>query len=184
MGAEPVMANDAAELRNLVVASVRHVLGMHGLDVPEATPSADDLDPTQIVALIGYAGRDLRGTLTVIAPTDLIRRTCPPALGKAIKWDWEVFDWAGELANLMLGRVKVGLYAHGVEVDSSTPRVMRAGQVQGSLSTERTVCAACFGIGTMQLRVWFDALASDGRILFNGPGEDRSPAEGSVLLFD
>jgi CheY-specific phosphatase CheX len=184
MAAAPMNAKDAAELRRLVVAAVRHVLSSHGLDLAEGVGFTPDPDPTQIVALIGFAGRDLRGTLTVIAPTDLIRLACPPILGKAIKWEWEVFDWAGELANLMLGRIKVGLSAHGVEVDSSTPRVMRAGQLQGTLTTERTVCAACFPFGNAQLRVWFDAVGSAGRTLFEGTVDGHSPEEGAVILFD
>jgi hypothetical protein len=175
-----VDTQDAGELRNVVVDSIRHVLSAYGIDVADPITLDDAPDPDQMVALIGFTGNALGGTLTLIAPSDLVRRSCP-----AIRNEWQTFDWAGELANLMLGRVKVGLAARGVEVESSTPRVMRFSQLHGLPSTERTVCATCFSTGDGPMRVSIRAVCSNDHPLFNmKPVEDNSRPEGEVLFFD
>jgi len=182
--AAPVDAGDAGEIHQVVVDSIRRILGASGMDVADPVTPKEAPDPSQIVALIGFAGSALRGTLTLIAPSQLFRRSFP-AHGNVTCGEWEVFDWAGELANLVLGRVKVGLAARGVDVESGTPRVMRVSQLQGLPSTEPTVCATSFSTHDGPMTVRIDAVGSnDGRLFTIDSVTDDSLPEGEVILFD
>lgn len=173
---------DAGEIRQVVVDSVRHVLGACGIDVADPITPQEAPDPSEIVAQLGFAGGALRGTLTLIAPSELLRRSCPP-IGNAS--EWEMFDWAGELANLVLGRVKVALAARGVDVESSTPRVMRVSQLQGLQATDPPVCNTCFSTKDGQMTVCVDAVGSNDHRLFTAESVvDNSLPEGEVFLFD
>jgi CheY-specific phosphatase CheX len=180
-----VDAKDAKELTQVATDSVRHVLRAYGLRAETPIAPSEELDPAEVVALIGFSGDALKGTLAIIAPADLIRRTCLPLQQGPNAGAWEVFDWAGELVNMMLGRIKVGLAARGVDIDSSTPRVMLAGHLRVLRSSQNTVCSTCFSVGDSQLTLWFDAVASQGYPLFpREPGADASLPEGDVAFFE
>jgi CheY-specific phosphatase CheX len=179
-----VEPSEAIELSDVVVNSVRHILEAYGVEVTEPMVPVGEPDPKQIVALIGFVGDALRGSLTLIAPVECIRRTYPPGMEKPSR-EYELLDWAGELANLVLGRIKVALSSRGVDIDSSTPRVLMAGQLAGVRSTQHTVLSTSFSVADAQLRIWFDAVAPEGEPLFrSAPCPDTSQPEGEVLLFD
>ena len=88
-----------------------------------------------------------------------------------------------KVANRLLGRIKVALAARSVEIEASTPRVMLGEQLHVTRSTRGTVCSACFASGNTSVRVWFDAISSEGQPLFGVVSDDFSQAEGDVLLF-
>jgi CheY-specific phosphatase CheX len=180
-----VHSSDVEELSRVAVDAACHVLRIYGLSAAGPEAAAGDLDPAQIVALIGFNGEVLKGTLAIIAPTELIRRSCPSLVLEPGFSEREVFDWAGELVNMMLGRIKVALAARGVEVDSSTPRMMLASQLKVERSIENTICSTCLPVGSLRLTLWFDAVASRAEPLLAGETcQDASPPEGEVLLFD
>lgn len=178
---------EATELQQLVIESAQHVLPACGLaigEMGEPPPGAED--PKQIVAFMGFTGDVLRGTLVLKAPLEILRAAYPLPLNASGDWQLDVFDWTGEIANRLLGRIKLALTARGADVEASTPRVMSGEHLHVSRSTKGTVCAAAFRVGDSAVRVWFDAVAAEGRDLFTVPAEaapDSLP-EGDVLLFD
>jgi CheY-specific phosphatase CheX len=179
-----VESDDARELTLVVLDAARHVLTSYGLSVSDPTAPCEGLDPAQIAAVIGFNGETLRGTMAIIAPPDLIRCTCPPLQATPEVDEGEIFDWAGELLNMMLGRVKVGLSARGVDIDSSTPRVMMASQLKVRRAAEQTVCSACLGVGLSRLTLWFDAVACEAHLFAREPEPDCMLPAGEVALFD
>lgn len=177
-----MLDSDAAELSEIVISASRHVFPSCGIPVSEQLTDAVEPTEKQLVAFMGFTGDALRGTMAIVVPTELMRRAYPLPL-REDRWEFEVFDWAGEVANRLLGRIKVALAARSVDIEASTPRVMLAEQLHVTRSTRGTVCSACFASGDTSVRVWFDAISTEGQPIFGVPSEDFSPPEGDVLLF-
>lgn len=72
-----------------------------------------------LTALIGFSGPVLVGALGLIGAEASLAKTAPDD----VKFD--AHDWVGELANQALGRVKIALLRAGVEIQASTPVVLR-----------------------------------------------------------
>jgi len=178
-----MLESDAAELSEIVVSASRHVFPSCGIPLAEQLTDAVDSPEKQLVAFMGFTGDALRGTMAIVVPTDVMREAYPLPLRDKDRPEFEVFDWAAEVANRLLGRIKVALAARSVEIEASTPRVMLAEQLHVTRSTRGTVCSACFASGDTSVRVWFDATASEGQPLFGVVNDDFSQAEGDVLLF-
>jgi hypothetical protein len=178
-------ASDVNEIRDIVVEASRHVFPSCGITIGDARESADEPNDTkQLVAFMGFAGPILRGTLAMVAPIELMRTTYPVPLKDGTRWEFEVFDWSGEIANRLLASIKNGLAMRGVEIESSTPRVMLAEQLHVSRSVRGTVCSTCFQSGKSWVQVWFDAMAPDNQKVLREPqGPSPTPPEGDVLLF-
>jgi CheY-specific phosphatase CheX len=177
---------EAEELRRLVVASTLHVLPSCGIAAMEPIePAAAESDEKQVVAFLGFTGDALRGTIAIVAPVGLLRAAYPLPLADKAQWQVEVFDWAGEIANRLIGRVRSALAPFGVTIEASTPRVMQGEQLHVTRSTQGTICSAYFPVGTSWVRVWFDATAADERPLFAGVSAAATsvPAEGEPVLF-
>lgn len=177
---------EAAELSEIVVKCARHVLPGCGIPISEGGQIVDEPpDAKQLVAFMGFTGDVLRGTMAIVSPIELMRRAYPLDFKQGARWEYEVFDWAGEVANRLLGRIKVALAQRSVDIEASTPRVMLAEHLHVTRSTRGTVCSAAFPSGDATIRVWFDAIAAEGRAVF-GPAplnHPSSPPEGDVLLF-
>jgi CheY-specific phosphatase CheX len=182
------MQNDeVTELQRLVIEAARHVLPACGIEVGEPQESHVEVANTQqIVAFMGFTGDMLRGTMAIVAPVDLMRAAYPLPIKDQTRWQLEVFDWTGEIANRLLGRIKLGLTARGADIEASTPRVMQGEHLHLTRSTKGTVCSACFPVRDASMRVWFDAIWPEDRALFpvSAAAAASSPPEGDVLLFD
>jgi CheY-specific phosphatase CheX len=178
-------AAETLELRRIVVEAARHVLPACGLDVAEpAEAGASVPSSREVVAFMGFTGDALRGTFAVMAPIELMRRAYPLALDERGNWELEVFDWAGEIANRLLGRIKHSLMARSISIEASTPRVMLGEQLRITRPTEGTVCAAAFPVDESCVRVWFDASTIENSTLLAAPAGPSTPPEGEVILFD
>jgi hypothetical protein len=179
-------ASDMAEISEIVVAASRHVFPSCGISIGRALEPTDDatIDTKQLVAFMGFAGPILRGTLTVVAPIELMRASYPLPIKPGARWEFDVFDWSGEVANRLLANIKNGLAVRGVDIEASTPRVMLAEQLQVTRSLRGTVCSSCFAAGDSWVRIWFDAMAPDDhKILRARQASDPTPTEGDVVLF-
>jgi hypothetical protein len=178
-----MLESDAAELSEIVVSASRHVFPSCGIPLAEQLGDAVESPEKQLVAFMGFTGDALRGTMAIVVPTELMRQAYPLPLRDPDHAEFEVFDWAAEVANRLLGRIKVALAARSVEIEASTPRVMLAEQLHVTRSMRSTICSACFASGNTSLRVWFDAISSEGQAIFGVVSDDFSQAEGDVLLF-
>jgi hypothetical protein len=178
-------ASEMNQIRDIVIEASRHVFPSCGITIGEACDSGDDpSDTKQLVAFMGFAGPVLRGTLAMIAPIDLMRTSYPVPLKDGTRWEFEVFDWSGEIANRLLANIKNGLAVRGVDIESSTPRVMLAEHLHVSRSVKGTVCSSCFPTGKSWIKIWFDAMGPENQKVLRDPqGPSPTPPEGDVLLF-
>jgi len=176
-----MLPSEVDEVRAIVIDASQHVF-------PSLSLSAEDGDSLrkpdgQLAAFMGFTGRLMRGTLTVVAPQTFIAKTYPLPAKQGFEWELAMYDWAGEIANRVLGRIKNQLAARGVEVEPSTPRVMLADQLQMLPSGRGCVCALRFTDGDSDVGIWFEAIDGGADRLFHAPVQDESPPEGDVLLF-
>jgi hypothetical protein len=178
-------ATDITEIREIVIEASRHVFPSCGIDIGDACEPTEELGSSkQLVAFMGFAGPILRGTLAMVAPIDLMRASYPLPLKDSTRWEFEVFDWSGEIANRLLANIKNSLAVRGVDIESSTPRVMLAEQLHVSRSVRGTVCSSAFASGDSWIKIWFDAMAPDNQKVLKEPqGPSATPPEGDVLLF-
>jgi CheY-specific phosphatase CheX len=75
----------------------------------------------ETLSIIGLGG-SLRGTLVLSVPGALVRRSHPTGGTSAD----DLADWLAELANLLLGGIKIRLLARGVAIELSTPLAISA----------------------------------------------------------
>jgi chemotaxis protein CheX len=88
---------------------------------PRVIAAGDDT----IVASVGLAGQDFRGALIVHAPPEFFARSYPPSLNRVQVSEAAMIDWAGEISNQLLGRLKNRLGRLGLDFAISTPTVVR-----------------------------------------------------------
>jgi CheY-specific phosphatase CheX len=178
--------SERAEFREIVISSCRHVLPQCGLPIePDpADVTAIGLVTEQMAGFIGFTADTLRGALTFLAPLDLVRVSYPLVLKKGMEGNLELFDWCGEVVNRLLGRIKGGLGARGVDIDASTPKAMMGEQLQIAVLERRAICALEFPCGGGKVAVLVDAVSPAGVTLFKEPVDASSlPQEGELLLF-
>jgi len=177
---------DMAELREIVVTAARQVFPGCGIEVGEQRePPAEAPDTKRLVAVMGFSGGLMRGSLALIAPVELMKRAYPLPLTLNGPWELDVFDWSGEVANRLLGRIKNELAARGVEVEPSTPHVLHAEPLQTVGSMRQMICSLAFTSEDSWIEVWFDAIAAqESAVLAPIDPNRETPSEGDVLLFD
>jgi CheY-specific phosphatase CheX len=164
--------------RNLTTAIVA-VFGDYQLD---ATPSVVDESSSSediVVAIIGFAGEHMRGSLVLTARASSVERWRGPFGNIGATADER--DMLGELANLVLGRLKGKLLAEGLPILMSTPTTARGPAVMLARSGRPEEQLAFAGDGwSISARV--DAAFDDAFGLQEEPIAVAAQA-GDVMLF-
>src|SRR5512138_690170 len=101
----------------VTAAACEGLFGRYGVPVHRADESANPISPEFFLcSVIGFTGRDVRGTLVLALTEELsglsnpIAGTSPGATERVIQR-----DWVGELSNQLLGQIKLELLRRGVE---------------------------------------------------------------------
>ena len=115
-------ANEWQEIGEIVVDCASALFQHLGVALaytgsPDPVPSAEQLT----VAVIGLAGAELRGSLVVGTTSNMLSLTYPVGKEKVALDDESLRDWAGELANHLIGRIKIKLRARGITIQLGTP---------------------------------------------------------------
>jgi CheY-specific phosphatase CheX len=151
-----------------------------------------------LLAIIGFAGTQMRGSLVLSANRGLLERSRPVA---AVRVTPSVpgsapgpapsppavdalQDWIGELANQLLGRLKSRFLAHGVAIQLGTPTTVSGLELRarsGSGGPQATPLWLLSGDDWLVVRL--DAIASPDAELSTSADPSSAAAEGEVLLF-
>src|SRR3954451_24891568 len=103
----------------VTVAACEDLFGRYGVTVRRADEKEDPISPEFFLcSVIGFTGRDVRGTL-VLALTAEVRALSNPVAGtngKATSDRVIHRDWVGELSNQLFGQIKIALLRRGVEI--------------------------------------------------------------------
>lgn len=144
----------------------------YSLPAGETVPAQPTDDPT--VGVIGFTASKLRGNLALLIPAEVIRVT---------QTDSDPMDWAGELTNQYLGRLKNKLISYGVALEISTPLVvtglsLRLQEPAGA-SIQRVDCRTSSGL----VHALISVRVAPGFEMSDVPTGEPIASEGEMLLF-
>lgn len=162
-------------LARLVTEAVAKVFDAYGTMV-EQSDVADT--GSEIVAVIGYASNDMRGGLAIGISAKLAKATMPTA-------NVPIYDWVGELANQILGRVRNRLLAYQVDIQIATPVVLHGLGVHVAPPGQKTAAVATYSAGDEQIVVLTETRFEEGYEFPEPQAEEASGImdEGEMMLF-
>jgi CheY-specific phosphatase CheX len=173
-------------LEQLTAAACQELFARYGVAVQRASDSDEPLSPDFLLcSVIGFSGRDVRGTL-VLALTETLPGLSNPVAagpgGPAVQ-DPTQRDWVGELSNQLLGRVKIELLRYGVEIYLNLPAVLRGRHLAPLPRTELKPLK--FTLQGGAVAVWLEVETRPGfRIALDGAADHSGPGAGDTLMFD
>ena len=139
--------------------------------------SADDA----YAATLGFTHTVIKGALIITVCRDLVIHSLPRQI--TVPDAGMVADWTGELANQLMGRIKKKFFNYGLDVTLSTP-VVFGGRGLNRFPRQTAVCrTCCFGHGTGQLEVVFQADVGNGFEFVESALAGSVMTEGDVALF-
>jgi hypothetical protein len=121
----------------------------------------------------GFLGRELRG-VCLLATTE-------QPLAQSDRVGGEPRDWAGELTNQLIGRIKNKLAAHGTKVLVNIPVVVQGKHI--APLPRRELVPICFRASDGYVFLWVDTEASSTLALARVRDSEVPIAEGDTLLF-
>ncbi|MGO8992491.1 MAG: chemotaxis protein CheX [Polyangiaceae bacterium] len=172
-----------ARIDSLVESAARALFESHGLSLGElqgeATEAPDDHD---IAASIGFTSPQVQGAILMTTRKVLVARAWPRELRHREPSEREVCDWAGELVNQLLGRIKNALLPFGLVLEQSTPTVVVGKHVHRAPPSTNLARRYYFDTSVGTLLIYFDAAIAKGLSL-TGDASVRPAPEGDVHLF-
>lgn len=182
------MTQEPSEVMARIVADATTALfASHDIALEERPPTG--LQPTRaaIAGLIGFTGESIRGTLMIASSFGLFARSRPnevqtSQLSEFVARDWLFLrDWAAEVANQLLGRIKNQLFAYGIPLRVSTPTALSGNALAVASPSSKRTQPRMFVCGQDEIWVWWDVLLEpDFQLL---PQDEQAAAEGDVILF-
>ena len=154
----------------------------YGLKVRLAGDEEDPVSPDFLIcSVIGFTGRDLRGTLILALTEDLSGLSNPVAGPTANRIAQR--DWVGELSNQLLGRIKLDLLRWGLEISLNLPALLLGHHLAPLPRTQLKPLK--FTLSKGAAAVWIEVEARPG-LKLEAPrdADDQGPQAGDALLFD
>ena len=169
-----------------MVASVacQELFGRYGVAVQRAAEASAPVSPDFLFcSVIGFTGRDVRGSL-VLALTEELSGLSNPISGPGTIPSDRVTqrDWVGELSNQLLGRIKIELLKCGVEIYLNLPAVL-LGQHLAPLPRAQ-LKPLKFALSNGAAAVWIEIEARPGFKIDTGKAAEHGPSAGDTLLFE
>ncbi len=150
---------DRLLLADILVRSTLYTLAAHGVDAGQVE-GQDSAPEGFVLAFVDFTGEKLRGTLRLDPSRALLERSYPATDPGVATHDNDLYDWSGELSNLLLGRLKRELGEAGVVIQLSTPVVVSGNALPTRASSHPTVCVTgLFASEAGAMRVRLDVTA-------------------------
>jgi CheY-specific phosphatase CheX len=169
-------------------AACQELFARYGVTVRRASDSDQPVSPDFLVcSVIGFTGRDIRGTLVLALTEGLsgLSNPAPASAGADASPRGDLAsqrDWVGELSNQLLGRIKIELLKRGVEIYLNLPAVLLGQHLaplpRGQLNPLK------FTLANGAAAVWIDLDARPGFKIAAAEATDAGPGAGDALLFD
>lgn len=154
--------------------------------VPSRAPGARTAPPT-VAGIVRFTGEKLRGSV-IVASSFRFFADCRPKEVRANlvvperASDWlSIRDWAGELANLLLGRIARRLFALNVSVQATAATAMSGPTLALPPPPTGEALPCLFRAGNEELMTRLDAVI-DPKLQITRRGE-ASAKEGDVIIF-
>ena len=178
-------AEQAEELRTILVETCAEMLEACGAPATlvDLTPSVG-FSERHIAGFIGFTGT-VRGSLVIAASSGLFRATYP--LGVQAGNDAmmpDLMDWAGEMVNQTLGRIKRRFCARGVEFDTSSPAAVNGRHIAGRSGPRQGIFELAFEAANEIVSISFEIMVPSDGVIFHTPAEPIAcSAEGELVIF-
>jgi CheY-specific phosphatase CheX len=141
------------------------------------------LSEHDIAGFIGFTGR-VRGSLTMAASSKMFGSTFPQAPGAPPPPLADLLDWAGEVANQTLGRIKRRFCDRGVDFETSTPTAVNGRHIGGRAPARDGIIEMIFTVGDELVSVCFEVVPpADGNIFKLAADPIPCSEEGDLVLF-
>ena len=179
--------DDWTQLNDVVISATTTLLATHGIAaVYESGSRGSDTVYAETLAIIGLGGQKLRGSVVLSIPSPLLAGSHPTGQNTPE----ELADWLSELANLLLGRLKVQLLERGISIELGTPvtlsgTALKFHRFKGLPMIHSFRAADSWGFSPRDSRVHvvFEAIGEDGAQLSAETTRDVALDEGEVVLF-
>jgi CheY-specific phosphatase CheX len=169
----------------VTVAACEDLFGRYGVTVRRADESDDPISPEFFLcSVIGFTGRDVRGTL-VLALTEELSGLSNPVTGANPSATADRLiqrDWVGELSNQLLGQIKIDLLRRGVEIYVNLPAVLQGQHLAPLPRTQLKPLK--FTLANGAAAVWIELEPREGFKVEPATRADEGPAPGDTLLFE
>lgn len=176
--------SDWHRIQGILVECATSLMGAFGLSVARDAQEESRAPKDGVLAIIGFGGGQMRGSLVVSANPGLLAASFPVHNPRAKPRADHLQDWAGELANQLLGRLKSRLLGHGITILLGTPTTVSGLELRvRSCGGDRPSTPVWLHAGEDWLVVRLDAIAADGVKLDESPIPGTSASEGEVFLF-
>jgi chemotaxis protein CheX len=179
------MKTETVERIDAVIESAtRALFASHGLTVGKASDgSSGTPDDHDVASSVGFTSTSLRGAVLLTARMDVVALAGPAELRHRTPAERDVLDWAGELVNQLLGRVKNALVPFGMALEQGTPTVVTGRHLHRAPASTNLARRFLFEAPGSPIAIYFDAAVSS-ELSLGSPRESLKPVEeGEVQLF-
>jgi CheY-specific phosphatase CheX len=135
--------------------------------------------------VIGFVGSSVRGTLVVATSMPLLAKSCPTGGDEGAVGEARMRDWIAEIANLVLGRVKLVFSSSGVDFGLATPVGLTGTQIRLAAVRPARTRAWDLACSDGAVRVWIEADFEPGVVLqaSSVSAADAEAVTGEPLFF-
>jgi hypothetical protein len=160
-------------INDLTANSCCELFGDYGLQLQQCQFDWGESDAQLFSSVMGFVSDKVRGTCLLACEEAPLDASCPPGGNRR--------DWVGELANQLIGRLKVKLLAYEINIALTTPIVLRGMRLQPLPRT--TIAPTTFCCGNGRILAWIEVEVESGYSL--PPPRSRAAAgeTGELMLF-
>lgn len=175
-------------INDIVVEGTTSLFAAFGVSLQ--TAGAFDVAPSSQgikIAVIGFAGKQMCGSLLLNASDELLRSSYPVHGTTPDVAAHDLRDWTGELSNQLLGRIKKKLLGYGVVIQLSTPITLSGSEVRiGPPMPEAECLPYRFASESGWVQVRFEVMTDPDLVLTVAPPKvtDEIATEGDFLMFE
>jgi chemotaxis protein CheX len=178
---------DRTTLAALIVQMCRELLAANGepFEIALGEPALTEGNEPLLTASIGLGRPDLRGALVVVARPALFQATFPAELaGTGQVQEQDLADWAGELSNQLLGRLKNRLCHLGLDFSVGSPIVVHGDRLHLRVGDGPDALGCKLRVRNERMDVYIEVIREDGNALLSaGAHPVTASPEGDTVLF-
>jgi hypothetical protein len=156
---------------DLAAQSWIELMAAYGVELTTSDTRWDErAEEVKLFGVIGFSGKGVRATCLIGAEHSLVEASCRVSSRPR--------DWIAELANQLIGRVKMKLLGHGVSVTMTTPLALSGVRVTPLPRLGEDPVAFTSPRGAALL--WLEVETDDGFML--GPARPLSVEPGDLVF--